>query len=86
MCRGGACWAAEQHLKRSETTPGFGLVLLKAIELPGTPPNLRHAASIFFKNFVKVCVLPLSACAQREPRVLPLLPGAVADDSVRCLA
>ena len=61
--------AAEKHLRQYEVLPGYSLVVLKVVELPGTPPELRLAASVLFKNFVKVRVLrERSACSRQLTR------------------
>jgi hypothetical protein len=41
-------------LRKHETIPGFALLILRAIELPTTPEELRQSAAVLFKNFVKV--------------------------------
>jgi hypothetical protein len=46
--------AAEAHLQSQEASPGFAILLLRTIELPTTPLELRQSGAVFFKNFVKV--------------------------------
>ncbi len=49
-----ASLAAEAHLKGHEHFPGFSLMILRVVEMPATPTELRLSASVLFKNFVKV--------------------------------
>lgn len=62
--------AAEAQLKNNEHLPGFPLVVLKVVELPMTPPQLRLAASVLFKNFVKVGLRALPASPSCRPPLL----------------
>ena len=48
------CIAAEDYLRQHETQVGFAQLVMRAIESPGTPPELQQAASVLLKNFVKV--------------------------------
>ncbi|KAF3173792.1 importin-alpha export receptor [Orbilia oligospora] len=44
---------AERQLKSVETTPGFPLMLLRAVATPDLPINVRLAGALFFKNLIR---------------------------------
>ncbi|KAF3132818.1 importin-alpha export receptor [Orbilia oligospora] len=44
---------AERQLKSVETTPGFPLMLLRAVATPELPINVRLAGALFFKNLIR---------------------------------
>mmetsp|Transcript_81971 Transcript_81971/g.171553 ORF Transcript_81971/g.171553 Transcript_81971/m.171553 type:complete len:967 (+) Transcript_81971:128-3028(+) len=45
--------AATEQLRRAETQPGFGLVLLELLRDASVNPGARQAGAIYFKNYVK---------------------------------
>ncbi|ERN11678.1 exportin-2 [Amborella trichopoda] len=55
---------AESFLQQASEQPGYGIAVLRLIAEPTVPPEVKHAASVNFKNHVRL------RWASREPETL----------------